>query len=90
MRKTLCFLMLIAAGFISSASTAPSEIKVDLKLCSSDYVSGERIRAIVDIANSSPDKISVGYSNSEDFFFIEVFRASDMKQLQRVYKRDFV
>ena len=90
MKKTLCFLMLIAVGFMSLASTAPSEIKVDLKLCSSDYVSGERIRAIVDIANSSPDKISVGYSNSEDFFFIEVFRASDMKQLQRVYKRDFV
>jgi hypothetical protein len=73
----------------AAANAATSEIKVDLKLDYADYVSGERIRAVVDIANSSPAKVSVGYSNSEDLFFIEVFRASDMKRLSRVYRRPF-
>lgn len=89
MKKQLfSVLFILAASAVCAAST--SEIKVDLKLDWADYVSGERVRGVVDIANSSPDKVSVGYSNSEDFFFIEVFRASDMKQLSRVYKRAFV
>ena len=67
-----------------------SEIKVDLRLDGGDFVSGERIRGVVDIANPSPDTISVGYSNSKDRFFIEVFRASDMRQLTRVSKTPFV
>ena len=67
-----------------------SEIRVDLKLDGSDFVSGERIRGVVDIANPSPERISVGYSNSRDRFFIEVFRASDMQQLTRVSRHPFV
>ena len=67
-----------------------SEIMVNLKLDSSDYVTGERIRGVVDIANPSPERISVGYSNSEDSFFIEVFRASSMRQLTKVSKIPFV
>ena len=69
---------------------ATSEIKVNLKLDGADFVSGERIRGVVDIANPSPDRISVGYSNSKDRFFIEVFRASDMSQLTRTSKHPFV
>ena len=69
---------------------ATAEIRVDLKLVASDFVVGERIRGVVDIANSSPEKVSVGYSNSKDRFFIEVFRASDMRQLTRVSKHPFV
>ena len=67
-----------------------SEIRVDLKLDGSDFVSGERIRGVVDIANPSPERISVGYSNSRDRFFIGVFRASDMQQLTRVSRHPFV
>lgn len=67
-----------------------SEIKVDLRLTSSDFVSGERIRGIVDIANSSPEKVSYGYSNSKDRFFIEVFRSSDMSQLTKMSDIGFV
>ena len=67
-----------------------SEISVDLKLSNGDYVSGERIRGIVDIANSSTEKISVGYSNSKDAFFVEVFRAGDGQQLTRIGKLPFV
>ena len=76
--------------FPVSAHAETSEIMVDLKLDSSDFVSGERIRGVVDIANPSPEKISVGYSNSEDSFFIEVFRASSMRQLTKVSKHAFV
>ena len=88
MRNTL-FLLTVFAAALAKADAA-SEIKVDLKLDYADFVSGERIRGVVDIANSSPEKISVGYSNSEDVFFVEVYRAGDMKQLSRVYRRDFV
>ena len=38
-----------------------SEIMVNLKLDSADFVTGERIRGVVDIANPSQEKISVGY-----------------------------
>ena len=67
-----------------------SEIMVNLKLDCSDFVSGERIRGVVDIANPSPEKISVGYANSQDSFFVEVFRASSMQQLSKVSKHAFV
>ena len=73
-----------------SAQAETSEIMVDLRLDSSDFVSGERIRGVVDIANPSPAKISVGYSNSKDRFFVEVFRAGSMEQLTKVSKHAFV
>ena len=83
-------LVLPAALLTFGAFAAVSEISVDLKLDFNDYVSGERIRGVVDIANSSPDKVSAGYSNSEDLFFIEVFRASDMERLDRAPRTVFV
>jgi len=70
--------------------SATSEISVDLKLDGSDFVAGERIRGIVNVANPSPEKVSVGYSNSKDRFLIEVFRAADMSPLTRVSKQPFV
>ena len=81
---------LLAAFVAASAFAETSEIKVDLKLDGSDFVSGERIRGVVDVANSSPERVSVGYSNSKDYFFVEVYRASDMHQLARLGKRPFV
>ena len=87
---TMGFLPLLPAFLAFGAFAATSEITVELKLVGDDFVSGERIRGIVDVANSSPDKVSVGYSNSRDSFFIEVFRASDMSQVTRLGKRPFV
>ena len=80
------------AGLLLSlaASAAMSEIKVDLKLDAADFVVGERVRGIVDVANSSPEKISVGYSNSKDSLFIEIFRAEDHHELTKVSKGPFV
>ena len=86
----MAFVLIPHPSFLVPLFAETAEIKVDLKLDGSDFVSGERIRGVVDIANPSPDKISVGYSNSKDQFFIEVFRASDMRQLSRIAKRPFV
>lgn len=93
----LC-LPLLPAGDLRAAT---SEIAVDLRFCTidpftrnpvgvSDFVSGERIRGVVDIANPSPEKVSVGYPDSKDRVFVEVFRASDMHQLARISSRPFV
>ena len=91
-RLSAFFSLLSVVAFFSSPPllAATSEITVDLKLDVSEFVSGERIRGVVDIANPSPEKISVGYSNSKDRFFIEVFRASSMQQLARTSKHPFV
>lgn len=81
---------LMSVVFAVSALAETSEIKVDIKLTNSDYVSGELVRAVVDIANSSPEKVSVGYSNSKDRFFVEVYRAGDMYPLSRISESPFV
>ena len=80
----------VLATLPTPLSAATSEIRVDLVLDGSDCVSGERIRGVIDVANSSPDKVSVGYSNSRDRLFVEVFRAGDMSQLTRTSQRQFV
>ena len=91
MKSSLTFVLCLLSFLLAPAVFAEtSEIMVDLKLDSADFVSGERIRGVVDIANPSPEKISVGYSNSKDSFFIEVFRASSMQQLTKVSKHPFV
>ena len=87
---TTHFLFLLALCLAPTLRAATSEIKVNLRLDGSDFVSGERIRGVVDVANSSPDRVSVGYANSDDLFFIEVSRASDRSQLTRLGKRPFV
>ena len=87
---TTHFLFLLALCLAPTLRAATSEIKVHLRLDGSDFGSGERIRGVVDVANSSPDRVSVGYANSDDLFFIEVSRASDRSQLTRLGKRPFV
>lgn len=87
-RSVVLFLLSLAWACALQAET--SEVKVDLKLVGSDFVVGERVRGIIDIANSSPEKVSVGYSNSKDRFFVEVFRAGDMSQLERIAQTPFV
>ncbi len=90
MRKNAFAFFVLAALAAHLTFATTSEIKVDLRLDGLDFVSGERIRGVVDIANSSPDRVSVGYSNSKDLFFIEVFRAGDRSPLTRLGKRPFV
>lgn len=68
-----------------------SEISVDIKMDMSTYVSGERVRGVVDVKNMSADKLSVGYPDSKDHVFVEVYRSNDNIQLDRFKKlRPFV
>ena len=84
----VCLLSLFAARIFAAVKS--SEISVDLKLDHHEYVIGERMRAIVDVKNISIGKISVGYSNSEDRFLLEVYSSKDMSQLSRVSTSPFV
>ena len=80
----------LSAALPISLVAAPSEIRVDISLDGFDFVSGERIRGVVDVANSSPEKVSVGYSNSSDSLFVEVFRTGDMSQMSSTSRSPFV
>ena len=101
--------LFLSAAFVLSAmmvQAAQSEIKVDLKLDASDFVVGERIRGVLDIVNSSPDRLAVGVSRvfsndgeerrvkevveGEDRLFVEVLRSSDRSSLTRLGSRPFV
>ena len=90
MKNLVAFFVSAGLACGSAFGAGTSEIKVDLRLGGSDFVVGERVRGVVDIANSSPEKVSVGYSNSKDVFFVEVFRAGDMSQLTRLSDSAFV
>ena len=83
----------IAAAFalvsqVAAAST--SEIRVNLVLKWSDFVVGERVRCVVDVANSSPGTVSVGYPDSKDSLFVEVYRSGDLSRLDRTDSNPFV
>lgn len=86
---TLAALAAFAAPETFAERTETPAITVDLQLDNADYVAGERIRAVVDVANSSPEKVSVGYANSEDILVVEVFRSDGMVELDRIGRRDF-
>ena len=88
-RKAFLFpsLFLSAAAF---AVPPQSEISVKLVPERREYVVGERLRAVVDIANSSADSIDVGKPGSADILRIEVFRAKDMASRARIGNKPLV
>lgn len=88
MKKLLAVLVMAVAGF--AFAEVPTEIQVDLKMDETDYVSGERVRCIVNVRNLTPGSLSVGFRDSTDFLFVEVFCASDMRQLDVTATKPFV
>ena len=76
----------------SSVFAAPHHSEISVKLVPErrEYIVGERIRAIVDVANSSAESIDVGKPGSADILRIEVFRARDMASRDRVGKKPLV
>ena len=85
------FMILFAALSVAAFAAPPqSEISVKLVPERREYVVGERIRAVVDVANSSADSIDVGKPGSADILRIEVFRARDMASRDRVGNKPFV
>lgn len=89
MKNIGLFLLLLLPCALGAANAMPP-ISVDLCLDEVDYVVGERVRGVVDVKNMSPDKISVGRPDSPDRLFIEIFRASDMRELDRTPDTPFV
>ena len=78
------------AVFAQAVFASTAEIRVDLVMSWSDFVVGERVRCVVDVANSSPGAVSVGHPDSKDRLFVEVYRAGDMSQLERTAQKPFV
>ena len=88
--KKAIFLLPVLLSAAALAAPPQSEISVKLVPERREYVVGERLRAVVDIANSSADSIDVGKPGSADAFRIEVFRARDMASRERVGNKPLV
>ncbi len=91
-RKT--FSIVLSAAAITFASTAfsaalPSEITVKLVMSNDVYVEGERIRAVIDVANASADVIDCRTPGSPDRLFVELFRSYDQYQYDRINRKPF-
>ena len=88
--KVLAGLLLCAlAGLREVRAAAPTELTVRLELSSDQYVEGERIRAVVDVANASADVIDCRTEKSKDVLAIELFRASDKYQFEKASDAPF-
>lgn len=81
-RIRLASAIAFAAVFAALSARATSEISVNLKLDYSEFVSGERIRGVIDIVNVSTGQVLVDDDNF-DRLFVEIFRAHDRSQLEQ-------
>ena len=92
-RKTItAFTVAVAFGLSLGAFAAAlqSEITVRLDLSNEMFVEGERIRAVVDVANASADAIDCRGATSPDMMLIELFRAHDQHRYDRIGNKPFV
>lgn len=90
MRRWLPLVIWALLGSVSVfGAAAPSEITVQLKMVHDQYVEGERIRAIVDVANASADVIDCRTEASKDRLVIELYRASDKYQFEKASDMPF-
>ena len=87
--RNIVFAAIMAMSAAASAAL-PSEITVKLNMKCNEYVIGERMRCIVDIANASADIVDVGSKGADDRLLIELYRASDNKRYSKVSKHAFV
>ena len=91
-RTTTMLLPLFAACLVRmvSAAALPTEITVQLIMTHDEYVEGERIRAVVDVANASADVIDCRKPGASDRLFVELFRAHDQHRYDRITDKPFV
>ena len=88
--RIFALLASVVAATAAVAAAKPSELTVKLELIVGDYIEGERILAIVDVANASPDPIDARGPDSPDHLVLELMRASDHHQYEKVSKSPFV
>lgn len=91
-RTTTLFVSILAACFAraSFAAALPTEITVQLVMTHDVCVEGERMRAVVDVANASADVIDCRKPDSKDRLFVELFRAHDQYRYERIVQKPFV
>ena len=87
MKSILLFTMLALSAV---AAPPTSLISVRLSMAADVYIAGEGCAASINVDNSSMDEIDVGHHDSPDRLFVELFRASDKMQYDRVTNRPFV
>ena len=87
--RNIAFAAILAISTAANAAL-PSEITVKLKMNFSEYVTGERIRCVVDVANASADIVDVGSKGADDRLLVELYRASDNKRYSKMSKHAFV
>jgi len=66
-----------------------SELTVKLEMQKGDYIEGERINAVVDVANASPDPIDARGPDSPDRLILELYRASDRFQFEKTSDKPY-
>lgn len=79
---------LAACGSCLTANAATSEISVNLKLDNDEFVSGERVRGVIDVVNVSPGQVLVE-DDEFDRLFVEIFRSYDRTQLETYTRSPF-
>ena len=91
-KTTILLLPLLVACLVRTAPAAalPTEITVQLVMTYDVYVEGERIRAVVDVANASADVIDCRKPDAADRLFVEVFRSHDQYRYDRITDKPFV
>ena len=82
MKNFIVLLMGLATG-VAAAAALPSEISVQVRMDQSEYVIGERIRAVIAVENGSADVIDARTPASPDKLILELYRASDRYQFEK-------
>ena len=92
MKRIPLLLSLFAACLAQMAPAAalPTEITVRLEMTYDEYVVGERVRAVVDVANASADVIDCRKPDAADRLFLELYRAHDKNRYDRITDKPFV
>ena len=92
MTRQISILLVFAAVSLSPSFAAEklSELTVRLDLQKGDYIEGERIKAVVDVANASADPIDARGPTAPDRLILELFRASDRHQFEKTSDKPYV
>ena len=87
------FILIAIASTLScrlAAAEKLTELTVKLTLQKGDYIAGERIKAVVDVANASPDPIDARGPDAPDRLILELYRASDRHQFAKTSDKPYV
>ena len=82
MKKSIVIVGILAA-VVAGAAEKLTDLTVKLDMQKGDYIEGERINAVVDVANASPDPIDARGPDAPDRLILELYRASDRSQFEK-------